>query len=149
MWWRSQLRRRRLRGLNMAAKLLLLIIAFPLLEVLILIKLGETIGFWPTVLGVIGSGFAGALLARIEGVRTWVAIQQELREGRMPAEKLIDALLVSVAGVFLFLPGLLSDIVGILLLIPGTRFIFKRWLRKKFDKSLQSGGSGDVQFFIR
>lgn len=134
----------------MLTKILVVIIAIPILEVLILIQLGSAVGFWPTVLVVLGTGFAGAVAARIVGFQTWISIQEELRNGRVPAEKLLDAFILFVAGIFLVLPGLLSDIVGLLLLFPGPRFVFKRWLRKKFDQSrrLPRDSSG-IQYFIR
>src|SRR3989338_1306235 len=117
----------------MFGKLLLIFISIPLLEILILIKMGEAVGFWPTVWMVIVTGFVGALIARIEGFRTWIAIQEELRAGRVPGEKLIDAAILLIAGILLITPGLLTDIAGLLLVIPITRYWFKRWLRKKFD----------------
>jgi UPF0716 protein FxsA len=51
----------------------------------------------------------------------------------MPAEHLLDALLILLAGIVLMTPGFLTDLAGFLILIPTTRFHFKRWLRKKFD----------------
>lgn len=122
----------------MFGKLLLLFISIPLLEILILIKMGEAYGFWSTVLLVIVTGFVGAVIARLEGFRTWTNIQSELKTGRVPAEKLVDALILFAAGILLVTPGLLTDIVGLLLLIPSARFWFKRWLRKKFDGRIRS-----------
>lgn len=137
----------------MFAKLLVLFISIPLAEILILIKLGETFGFWPTVLLVIVTGFLGAVIARIEGFRTWNNIQHELREGRIPGEKLIDALLLLVAGLLLITPGLLTDLSGFFLLIPATRFSVKRWLRKKFDElikhSRKSGAPDGFRILIK
>jgi UPF0716 protein FxsA len=133
----------------MLAKLLLIFISIPLVEILILIKMGEVMGFWATVLLVIGTGAAGAALARWQGMRTWLDIQMELRGGRVPGEKMIDALLLLAAGLLLITPGLLTDIAGFLLLLPWSRFYFKRWLRKKFDEMLRESGRGDFQFFIR
>lgn len=125
--------------------LLILFVAIPVIEVLILIKLGETIGFFPTVFFVLGMGFAGAMLARLEGLRNLIAIQAEIRAGRLPGERMIDALILFIAGVFLILPGLLSDFAGLFLLIPVTRNLFKNWVRKMFDDLVkvprQSGGS--------
>lgn len=122
----------------MFGKLLLLFISIPLLEILILIKMGEAYGFWSTVLLVIVTGFVGAVIARLEGFRAWTNIQNELRTGRVPTEKLVDALILFAAGILLVTPGLLTDIVGLLLLIPWARFWFKRWLRKKFDNLIRS-----------
>ena len=135
----------------MFGKLLLLFIGIPFIEMMILIKLGEYFGFWSALYLIVITGIIGAALARLEGMRTWRAIQEALQAGEMPAEKMIDALLVLIAGIVLITPGLLTDLAGFLLLIPYTRYWFKRWLRKKFDelllRSRQSGGSGEIRFF--
>ena len=83
---------------------------------------------------IIITGFVGAYLARLQGIHTLLKIQSNLQQGIMPAEELIDALLILVAGIVLLTPGFLTDAAGLLLLIPQIRFYFKRWLRKKFDQ---------------
>ena len=74
----------------MFARLLLLFIGIPLIEVLILIELGSRLGFWPTIFLVIGTGILGAYLAKLYGLTIWTQIQQELNAGRMPTDKLTD-----------------------------------------------------------
>ncbi len=115
----------------MFSKLLALFIGVPLIEVLILIKLGEVMGFWNTILLVIGTGVAGAYLAKLYGLTIWYDIQRDLSMGQMPSDKLMDGLLVLVGGIVLLTPGLLTDILGLALLFPGTRFFFKQWLRQR------------------
>jgi UPF0716 protein FxsA len=132
----------------MFGKLLFAFIAIPFIEMLLLIKLGDAFGFWTTLGFVIVMGFAGALAARIQGVRTLTAIQSELRAGRVPAEQMIDGLLLFIAGILLMTPGVLSDFVAVLLMIPFSRKLFKQWLRRKFDAMLRPGGSGDFRFFV-
>ncbi len=126
-------------------------IAFPILEIFILIRMGELWGFWTTVLVVFGIGFLGAFLSRLEGFRAWSNFHKALQKGEMPAEHMLDALLLFIAGVLLVIPGFLSDVAGLLLLIPWTRFVFKRWLRKKFDQMIKKGQTNSVQyrFFLR
>ena len=116
----------------MFSQLLLLFIAVPLIEVLILIQLGSLFGFWPTISMVIGTGIVGAYLAKLYGLTIWYKIQEDLAAGRMPADKLIDGLLVLIGGVVLLTPGLLTDILGIMLLVPITRSFFKKFARSKF-----------------
>ncbi|MFC1785038.1 FxsA family protein [Candidatus Neomarinimicrobiota bacterium] len=116
----------------MFGRLLLLFITVPLIEVLILIKLGSLFGFWPTILLVIGTGIIGAYLAKLYGLTIWNKIQQDLQAGKMPADKLIDGLLILIGGIVLLTPGLLTDLLGILLLIPYTRDFFKRFAKSKF-----------------
>jgi UPF0716 protein FxsA len=128
-------------------------ILWPMLEIMILIKLGEFLGFWSAFILVVGTGFLGAWLARLEGARTWFNVQQALRSGQMPGEQVIDAFLILVSGILLITPGFLTDITGLLLLIPQTRFWFKKWLRKKFDAMLrqasETGSSAEIRFFNR
>lgn len=109
----------------MLARLAFLFVAVPLLELVILVKLGQVVGLWPTLALVLGTGVLGASLARREGLRTWMAVQRELAAGRMPGSQLLDALAVLVGGAFLLTPGLLTDVAGLLLLLPPTR----RWVR--------------------
>jgi len=132
----------------MVAKLILLFIGLPFLEMVILIKLGAEIGFGPTLLIVIATGVLGAALARSQGLSVWLRIQQELQMGRMPTEQLVDGLLILVGGIVLLTPGLITDFLGLLLLIPVTRNLFKQWLWRKFDEMVQ-GGQTDITFFIR
>ena len=106
----------------MFSKLLALFIGVPLLEVLILIKLGEVLGFWNTILLVIGTGVAGAYLAKLYGLTIWYDIQRDLSMGQMPSDKLMDGLLVLIGGIVLLTPGLLTDILGLALLFPGSRY---------------------------
>lgn len=119
--------------------LALIFIAVPMIEIAILIKLGAVIGFWPTLLLQIGSGVAGALLAKMEGLWVWRKIAVELQSGKIPADQLINAFLIFAAGIILVTPGLVTDLLAYLLLIPWTRNLFKKWLRKRFRKMVRGG----------
>jgi UPF0716 protein FxsA len=112
-----------------------------MIELYILINLGSVIGGFNTILLVILTGVAGAWLARMEGLNTMFKVQQNLNQGLMPAEELMDALIILIAGLVLITPGLLTDVVGLMLLWPYTRNRFKRFLRKKFD---EMNARGDI-----
>ncbi len=105
----------------MFVRLLILFTLVPLLELLLLVKLGEVIGFWATVALVVATGALGALLTRIQGLRVLRQVQAELREGRVPAERLLDGLLILIAGAVLLTPGLITDALGFFLLVPPGR----------------------------
>jgi UPF0716 protein FxsA len=105
----------------MFVRLLFLFTLVPLLELLLLVKLGEVIGFWATVALVVATGALGALLTRIQGLRVLRQVQAELREGRVPAERLLDGLLILIAGAVLLTPGLITDALGFFLLVPPGR----------------------------
>ena len=123
----------------MIAKLFLLFTLVPLTELYILLEIGAYLGALNTILLIVFTGLLGAYLARLQGIRTVHQISQNLASGIVPAEELVDAVLIFVAGVVLVTPGVITDVAGFLLLIPYTRTIFKRWLRKKFDRMVASG----------
>jgi UPF0716 protein FxsA len=120
----------------MLAKLFLLFLIVPLIEIALLIKIGSYIGIWLTLCIVIGTAMLGASLSHHEGLKTWWRLQQKLASGALPDEELLDGILILVAGAALLTPGFLTDAIGFTLLYPGTRGIIKRWLRRKFSRSL-------------
>ncbi len=107
--------------------------AIPLIEIYFLIKVGEVFGAFHTVFFVILTAVIGAVFARMEGLRTLQRMQYQLRQGEMPAEEIVDSLLIFVASVLLLTPGFLTDAVGFGVLFPVTRVFVKRWLRRQFD----------------
>ncbi|MFQ5629474.1 MAG: FxsA family protein [bacterium] len=126
----------------MLPKLILLFIGLPLLELAILVKLGEMLGFWPTIGLVVVTGFLGAYLARLQGFWIFGRIQSELAAGRMPASELVDGLLILIGGIVLLTPGLLTDLFGFTLLVPWARTQIKAWLMAKFTNITKTGQGG-------
>ncbi|MCA1792548.1 MAG: FxsA family protein [Desulfotignum sp.] len=127
----------------MLLKLFLCFTLIPVVELYLLIKVGTIIGGFNTVLLVILTGFAGAWLAKMEGIHTMLKVRMNLQQGIMPAEELMDALIILIAGLVLITPGLITDVFGLMLLWPATRNLFKRFLRKKFDE-MQAKGNIDI-----
>lgn len=122
----------------MFGKLFLLFILVPAAEIYLLVKVGSVIGPFATIILVILTALAGAHLARLQGMSTMLRIRENLDQGFMPAEELLDGVLIFLAGMVLLTPGFLTDIAGLLILLPAPRNIFKRWLRKKFDEWRQN-----------
>jgi len=120
----------------MLTKLFLAFTLIPFLELYLLIKLGHYLGAFTTIIIVVITGFWGAYLAKLEGIRTMTKVREILNQGGLPAEEMLDAMLIFVAGIVLLTPGFITDIAGIMILIPKTRFYFKRWLRHRFDQWL-------------
>ena len=123
----------------MLARLIVLFITVPLIEISLLIKLGEEIGFWPTLMIQIGTGVLGASLAKLQGLLIWRRIMEELQMGRVPTDEMVDGLLIFAAGVVLMTPGLLTDLAGFAMLIPATRNAFKAWVSRQFEVRVQRG----------
>jgi len=110
-----------------------LFIGLPLLDSLLLIFFGRYLGFWTTIALVVISGFAGAGLAKSQGLRVWQSIQRDLAEARVPAQGLMDAVIILVAGGMLMAPGFITDILGLALLIPAVRVPIKTYLRRRVE----------------
>lgn len=126
-------------SLVMLGRLILLFTIVPLAELYILIKIGSHIGGFNTIVLVIMTAVLGAWLARLQGLRTLQQIQLSLSQGQLPAEELIDGVLILAGGILLLTPGVLTDLFALVLLFPYTRTYFKRWLRRRFDHRLASG----------
>ena len=122
----------------MLLKLFLAFTIIPFLELYLLIEVGVLIGPISTLGLVVLTGFAGAYLARIQGMQTMFRVRSSLQQGIMPTEDLIDALLIFVAGIVLLTPGFITDIAGLLVLFPWTRIHVKRFIRERFSKWIES-----------
>ena len=126
-------------------KLFLAFTLVPFIEIYLLIKIGAQVGAFNTILIVILTGLLGASLARLEGIKTMTKVRDSLNRGDLPAEEMLDAMLIFAAGVVLLTPGFITDLAGITLLVPKTRYWLKRWLRKKFDEWLKkTNGRGGM-----
>jgi UPF0716 protein FxsA len=129
----------------MFIKLFLAFTLVPFIEIYLLIKIGAQVGAFNTILIVILTGLLGASLARREGIKTMTKVRESLNRGEIPAEEMLDAMLIFVAGVVLLTPGFITDLTGLALLVPKARYWFKRWLRKKFDEWLEkTNGRGGM-----
>lgn len=109
--------------------LFVLFTAIPLVELWILFQISGWLGFWTTIGLVLGTGFAGAALARWQGWQVMERVQAEMRQGMLPAGALGDGALILVASVLLITPGVLTDLAGLSLLVPPVRGLVKRTLR--------------------
>lgn len=117
----------------MFAKLVLLFTIIPILELTLLITVGNYIGL-PITLGiVVTTALLGATLGKYQGLTAWRKIKAELASGQLPQDALLDGLAVLIASAFLITPGVLTDIAAFTLLFPATRAPIKKLLRKRID----------------
>ena len=128
----------------MLLKLFLAFTIIPIIEIYLLIEIGSMFGALTAVTLVILTGFLGAFLSRMQGLKTLFRIQESLRDGRMPSGELMDALLIVIAGLVLLTPGFLTDSAGFLLLIPSTRNSIKYWLRRQIEIRYMSNRPEDI-----
>jgi UPF0716 protein FxsA len=123
----------------MVLLLALILIVLPIAELFVLFKLGTSFGVLPTVALVLGTGFAGAALAKAQGLRTLRAMQREMAAGRVPSRELMDGLAVLVGGALLLTPGLITDVMGLSLLFPPTRRALQMLARKWLERQMRTG----------
>jgi len=121
------------------SRLIFIFVAVPLLELVILLRIGQWIGLMPTVALVVTTGVAGAALARQQGIRAFLAVQRELASGRLPGRSLLDGLAILVGGAFLLTPGVLTDLLGFGLLIPVSRRWLQRLARRRLERRMRDG----------
>lgn len=123
----------------MLSRLLLLFIVVPAVELLLLIQMGRWIGTLPTVGLIVLTGIVGAYLAKQQGVTVLRRIQQEVNQGQMPGQALLDGAMILVAGAVLMTPGVLTDALGFLLLIPPTRKLINQVVWKRLQRMVKNG----------
>jgi UPF0716 protein FxsA len=118
---------------------LLLLLAFlvvPVVEIYVLIQVGQAIGTLPTVILLVLDALLGTWLFKREGRKAWTALRVALEERRVPGKEVADGALVVVGGAFLITPGFVSDIVGVLCLLPPTRAVLRVMLTGFFTRRL-------------
>jgi len=119
------------------AKLLLLFIAVPAVELALLIEIGERIVTLVTLALIVATGALGATLANRQGVRTIGSIQQQLAAGEIPTGSLVDGVIILIAGALLITPGILTDLVGFACLVPAARNAVKQHLMRRFERAVR------------
>lgn len=112
----------------MAALLVGLLVVMPLVELYVLIQVGQVIGGLPTVLLLLAMSVLGSVLLKREGTRTWRAFRSATSRGRVPAREVADGSLVIFGGALLLTPGFVTDVVGLLCVLPGSRAVLRRAL---------------------
>lgn len=112
---------------------LLLLLLFPVLELFVLVKVGMSIGFLPTFLLVVAGSMLGVFVVRIAGVATALSARQSLARGELPAQQMLDGLMMTIGGGLLVLPGFISDVLGLLFLMPFSRRLIVGKVRNRAE----------------
>ncbi|GAA2120705.1 hypothetical protein GCM10009843_14320 [Nocardioides bigeumensis] len=117
----------------------MLFVAFvvvPLVEIYVLIQVGQVIGAWWTIALLIADSLLGSWLIRREGRRAWMALTSALGSGRMPARELADGALILIGGTLMLTPGFVSDALGLFVIVPLTRPLARRVLTRLVTRHL-------------
>ncbi len=123
--------------------LALLFIVLPLLDLWLLLVIGDVLGFWPTVALTIAVALLGGYLGKREGLRVLSQWKRALGELRMPEDGLVSGALVLVGAVLLATPGVMTDVLGLLCLFPPSRRLIARgvsaFVASRFARAAEQG----------
>jgi UPF0716 protein FxsA len=123
--------------------LLLLFIVVPIVELYVILQVGQTIGVVPTIALLIADSIVGSVLMRAQGRAAWRRFNAALAERRVPHREVLDGVLVIFGGALLLTPGFVTDLLGMLLLLPPTRAVIRGLLgRRVLPRMVDSGFGG-------
>lgn len=125
----------------MAAIVFLVFLLVPLIEIGLFIVIGQAIGLWPTLLGVLVTALIGSAIIRSQGLTLISDIQRHMRAGMLPAQQLFEGLIVGIAGALLLTPGYFTDTIGFLLLVPPLRRALYDQLKTRIRVETVGGAS--------
>jgi UPF0716 protein FxsA len=111
------------------ALLVAIFIVVPIVELYVIIQIGELIGVVPTLALLLADALLGSLLLRHQGRGAWRRFNEAIAGRRFPAREVADGLMIAIGGTLLLTPGFVTDIFGLILLVPPTRAIVRRLLR--------------------
>lgn len=129
-----------LTGASVFPILLLLFICVPIIEIGLFIQVGGFLGLWPTIALVLVTAFVGASLVRSQGLQTLMSVQGRLQQGEIPAQQILEGVMLAVAGVLLLTPGFMTDALGMLVLLPAPRARIAKELMKRVKVNSMSAG---------
>jgi UPF0716 protein FxsA len=127
--------------------LVAIFIVVPLVELYVILKVGDAIGAVWTILLLAADSVLGSVLLRSQGRSVWRRFNDALAMGRMPHREVMDGVLVIFGGAFLITPGFLTDVVGLILLIPPTRAVVRRLVARRLGRrvEIRARGRADVE----
>src|SRR6266540_563235 len=116
----------------MLLPLVLLFIVVPIVEIYVIIQVGQAIGALWTIALLVADSILGSMLMRSQGRAAWRRFNETVACGRVPAREVLDGALVIFGGALLLTPGFVTDIFGLIFLLPPTRTVVRRLLVRRF-----------------
>lgn len=113
---------------------LLLFLLFPVLELFVFVKVSAAIGFFPALLLIILGSMLGVFVLRIAGLATALRARESLNRGELPAQTMLEGLMLALGGGLLILPGFISSVIGLIMMLPLTRRLLANTMRKRGEE---------------
>lgn len=120
-----------------------LLLIVPILEISVFIMIGQQIGLWATLAGILLTAILGTILLRWQGLATLSRLRTEFGAGQVPARAMGDGALLIIAGILLLTPGFVTDAIGFSLFIPGVRGAIFQFFASRVKIVTPFGGSQD------
>jgi UPF0716 protein FxsA len=95
-------------------------IGLPILEIVLLVQAGIAFGIGWLLAWIIVSAGIGIMLVRRQGFVALRRAQEAQANGEVPVGAILTGIRLAFAGVFLIVPGFITDVLGLLLLLPWT-----------------------------
>jgi UPF0716 protein FxsA len=105
--------------------LVLIFVAVPIIELFVILQVGQAIGVLPTIAVLVVDSVLGSVLMRSQGRAAWARFNAALAERRVPAREVVDGVLIVFGGALLLTPGFVTDVLGLSLLLPPTRALLR------------------------
>ncbi len=119
--------------------LLLLFIGLPMIEIYVLIQVGQVIGALWTIALLVAIAALGSALLRLQGLATLANVQAAMSRGELPTSAILEGLVLLVAGVLMVTPGFVTDLAGFMCLLPPLRRALARALGAALMLRVQRG----------
>jgi UPF0716 protein FxsA len=125
------------------AVLALIFLVVPIVELVVIIKIGAAIGVLSTIGLLVLSSVVGGWLMKREGLGVIRRVQASVAAGRVPGSELLDGFFILFGGALMMAPGFLTDILGMALLLPPVRALVRRLVRRRIAARV-AGTSGII-----
>lgn len=121
--------------------ILIIFVIVPVIELNVLIQVGQNLGSLTTVGLVLLTAVVGVSLVRSQGISTMMQVQQKLARGEAPGQQIVEGMMLAAAGLLLLFPGFVTDLLGLILLTPFTRIPVAAIVYKKMQANAAKHGA--------
>ena len=118
----------------MLLRLMLILIALPIVEVYVLVKAGKMLGGMNVFFSILFMAIIGISITRNQGKFLLAQVQAKVARGEVPAIEMLEGVMVFIGGLMFLIPGFVSDVVGITMVVPGLRRLWSLYLLSKLKK---------------